>query len=80
MYEDIEIRLLREADDTRAGGKMSTTVLEALQNAHLNFTTLGKMGAARNPIFMLALEQLSNGIESLEHSKNLCDVIQEHPF
>ena len=37
---------------------MSTTVLEALQNAQINFETAKSMGAGNNPIFGIAMDQL----------------------
>jgi hypothetical protein len=59
---------------------MSTTVLDALQNAQINFETIGKMGAKNNPIFMIAMDQLNNAIAALENDKGPDDVIQEHMF
>ena len=59
---------------------MSTTVLEALQNAELNFKTVGSMGAKNNLIYMIAMEQLKNAIEALEHGKKPDEVIQENMF
>ena len=57
---------------------MSTTVLEALQNARSNFKTIGKMGAKDNPIFMIAMDQLNNVIAELENDKGPNDLIQDH--
>ena len=59
---------------------MSTTVLEALQNAQINFVTVGKFGAKSNPIFLIAMEQLNNAIAALENDKGPNDTIQEHMF
>lgn len=59
---------------------MSTTVLDALQNAQINFETIGKMGAKSNPIFMIAMDQLNNAVTALENDKGPNDVIQEHMF
>ena len=59
---------------------MSTTVLEALQNAQINFETIGKMGAKNNPIFMIAMDQLNNAITALDNDKGADDVIQDHMF
>ncbi|WP_133719034.1 hypothetical protein [Methylocaldum gracile] len=59
---------------------MSTTVLDALQNAQINFETIGKMGAKNNPIFMIAMNQLKNAITALENDKGPDDVIQDHMF
>lgn len=56
---------------------MSTTVLEALQNAKVNFETVGRMGGNFNPIYLIAIEQLNNGIEALENGKGADDIIQE---
>ena len=57
---------------------MSTTVLEALMNARCNFETLGKRGLGGNPIYMIAFEQLNNGITALENGKAPTDIIQEN--
>ena len=59
---------------------MSTTVLEALENAKTNFETLGRMGAKTNPIYLIAMEQLENGVKALENGKNPDDTIQENIF
>lgn len=59
---------------------MSTTVLEALQNAQFNFETLGKMGAKNSPFFVIAMEQLKNSIAALENGKSPDEVIQENMF
>jgi hypothetical protein len=59
---------------------MSTTVLEALQNAELNFKNVGRMGAKNNPIYMMAMEQLKNAIKALENGKKPDEVIQENMF
>ena len=56
---------------------MSTTVIEALENAKVNFETAQNMGRAGSPIFMLAMEQLLNAIEALENDLKPNDVIQE---
>ena len=57
---------------------MSTTVLGALQNAKINFETIGRFGASGNPIFMIAMEQLNNAIAALESGAAPDKVIQEH--
>lgn len=57
---------------------MSTTVLEALQNAQLNFETLGNSGLKTNGIFLIAKDQLDNAIEALEAGKAADYVLQEH--
>jgi hypothetical protein len=57
---------------------MSTTVLDALYNAQINFETIGKMGAGNNPIFMIAMEQMNNAIAALESGVGPDSVIQEH--
>ena len=55
---------------------MSTTVIEALHNARINFET-----AKRLPqLIPLALGQLDNAIEALENGMGADDVIQEHAF
>lgn len=56
---------------------MSTTVLETLQNAQTNFENLGRMGIKHNSIYTIAMEQLKNGLDSLENGKKLNDIIQE---
>lgn len=55
-----------------------TTVIDALRNAQLNFTTIGRMGASRSPIFVIAMQQLENGIQALENGKAPNDVLQEN--
>jgi len=55
---------------------MSTTVLDALENAKINFETAKVMPA----IFPIAMEQLENAIKALENGKGADDVIQEHMF
>lgn len=57
---------------------MSTTVLEALQNAQINFETLGNSSLKANGIFLIAKGQLDNAIEALENGKEPNDVLQEH--
>lgn len=57
---------------------MSTTVLEALQNAQFNFETLGNSGLKTNGIFLIAKDQLDNAIEALKNGKAVDDVLQEH--
>ena len=57
---------------------MSTTVFDALQNARTNFKTIGRLWADSNPIFIIAMEQLTNAITALENGKAPDDVIQEH--
>lgn len=55
-----------------------TTVLEALQNAQINFQNAQRMtGTIGHPMFAMAHEQLSNGIEALNNEMNARDVIQE---
>jgi hypothetical protein len=55
---------------------MSTTVIEALQNAKINFENTKSIP----PIFPLAMEQLDNAIEALENGLSATDVIQETMF
>jgi hypothetical protein len=45
---------------------MSLTVLEILENAHFNFTTLGTTEARRNPIYQIAMVQLKSAITAIE--------------
>lgn len=59
---------------------MSTTVLEALQSAQINFQTLGNVGLKGDPIYEIAKEQLDNGIKALENGFSAHDVIQENVF
>jgi len=56
---------------------MSTTVLEALQNAHCNFETMGRLGAKGYTIYGLAMGQLENAIKALENGRDAEFVIQE---
>lgn len=53
---------------------MSTTVIEALENAKANFEIARMIPA----IFPLAMEQLENAIEALENGLGADDVIQEN--
>lgn len=55
---------------------MSTTVIEALENAKMNIET-GKQLPA---ILPLAAEQLNNAIKALKNGKGINDVIQESVF
>ena len=57
---------------------MSTTVLDALQNAQINFEIIGKMGAKGSPIFIIAMGQLTNAIATMKNGQEADDVIQEH--
>ena len=59
---------------------MSTTVLDALRNAQINFETLGNMGLRNNPIYLITKEQLDNALEAINNGKALDDIIQEHMF
>lgn len=52
-----------------------TTVMDALRNAQFNLQTLGKAGAKSNPIFAIALEQLTNAIQSIEDGKSVDDEV-----
>ena len=58
---------------------MSTTALQALQNAQINFRTVAK-SVGDNLFFLIAMDQLDNGIAALENGKAPDDVIQEHMF
>jgi len=62
------------------GDYMATTILDALQNAKVNFETIGRMGLKNNPIYMIAMEQLGNAVTALENGKGPDDIIQEHIF
>lgn len=57
-----------------------TTVLEALQNAQINFETMSRTGLGKHPIFAIAIEQLKNGVKALENGKSPDSVIQESMF
>lgn len=59
---------------------MITTVIEALENSKVNFENVGRMGAAKNPLYMIAMQQLNNALEALENVNNPDYVIQEHMF
>lgn len=63
---------------------MSTTVLEALQNAQINFATVGKRRLKSDPVtniaFNIATDQLDNAIAALENGKSATDVIQQNMF
>lgn len=59
---------------------MTTTVLDALENAKINFETVGHMGAARHPIYAIAMTQLTNAIKALENGIAPDAVIQENMF
>ena len=57
---------------------MSTTVLEALQNAQCNFETVGENGLlGGNVIYQIALDQLKNAIEAIKKGRDPNFVIQE---
>lgn len=55
---------------------MSTTVLDALENAKINFENARTMGAIGKPIYDMAVEQLSNAIKALENGMGADDIIQ----
>ena len=59
---------------------MSTTVLEALENAKINFENARTMGPVGKPIYDMAVEQLGNAIEALENDFGPHDIIQESMF
>lgn len=59
---------------------MSTTVLEALQSAQINFQTLGSQGLNGNFVYDVAMDQLGNAIKALENDKSVNSVLQEHLF
>jgi len=61
---------------------MSTTVLEAIENAKCNVETVAGMTVSpiAAGICSIAIEQLSNAIEALENGLNADDVIQENMF
>ena len=44
---------------------MSTTVLEALRNAQINFQTLGRQGLSGNFIYEYAMDQLGNVLKAI---------------
>ena len=56
---------------------MSTTVLEALRCAQINFETLGDSGASMHPCFIIGKSQLDNAIKALENGRAPDHVIQE---
>lgn len=58
---------------------MSTTVLDALQNAKYNLETAKRQGDPFAAVLIpLAMEQLNNAIAALENGKGPDDTIQEH--
>ena len=57
---------------------MSTTVLDALRNAKINFETICRRGMLIDPVFVIALEQLSNAVSALEKGRASDYVIQEN--
>lgn len=61
---------------------MSTTVLEALQNAQVNFEYLGKTYpmVMRELSYSIGTGQLKNAIEALENGKPADFVIQDQMF
>ena len=59
---------------------MSTTVLEALENAKINFATARTMGVVGKPVYDTAMNQLSNAIHALENDIGPDDIIQEDIF
>lgn len=58
---------------------MSTTVLDALLNAQINFKNAEDMQPAlqRNPVFKIATNQLNNALEAIKNDMSLDDIIQE---
>lgn len=58
---------------------MSVSILEVLMNAQINFENVARMNAAvsRHPMFMLATEQLKNGIAALEAGQSPDDTYTE---
>lgn len=51
-----------------------TTILEALESAQYNFSTVGRTGGVgSHPIFAVASEQLANCIKALEDGKSADD-------
>lgn len=57
---------------------MSTTVLDALQNAKYNLENAKKGGAIGSFALAIATEQLSNAIDAMENGKLADDIIQEN--
>jgi len=47
-------------------------------NARINFQNAGRMGCNHNPIFLMAMDQLNNGIAAIENGKTLNYIIQEN--
>lgn len=75
----MEVQALRPAAAAEEKGEkdMSTTVLDALEGAKINFETLGRFGLSANPIYIIAIGQLTNGIAALRNGRAPRDVIQE---
>jgi hypothetical protein len=56
---------------------MSTTVLDILLCAQINFENIGKLGAVKHPIYLIAMNQLKTAIDALENGKNPNDVLYD---
>ena len=58
---------------------MSVSILEVLLNAQVNFDNVATFNpsVARDPMFMIATEQLRNGIEALESGQSPEDTYTE---
>jgi len=58
---------------------MSVSNLEVLQNAQMNLETFVRMNpmVARHPIFMMATEQVKNGVAALKSGKDINDTYIE---
>ena len=57
---------------------MNCTVLEALENAQLNFANAARFipGVATHPMFVLAKNQLDNALAAIDNGKALGDVLE----
>jgi len=63
------------------GDKMSTTVLEALEGAKINFENLGNAASIKRHLsYMIAMDQLTNAINALENGRDASFVIQDAMF
>ena len=58
---------------------MAVSIFEVFMNAQMNLETFAQMNmaAAKNPLFLLGMEQLKNGIAALESGQGADDTYSE---
>lgn len=58
---------------------MSTTALEAIQCAQINFNNVANLNPSleNHPMWKIAMDQLGNGIDAMENGNDPDHVIQE---